>query len=69
MSNHEIDKLETQLRSNGAEAIKISGAGGGGFILALAPEEKMLSLKSFVKGRYHYLNVSITLQGAQVWTT
>lgn len=69
VSNQEIDEIETRLRNNGAEAIKISGAGGGGFILALAPEEKMLSLKDFVKGRYHHLNVSITLQGAQVWTT
>lgn len=40
VSNSQIDKWYTRARKNGAIGGKILGAGGGGFLLLYAPEEK-----------------------------
>lgn len=67
VSNQLIDDVEELLFKHGAEALKISGAGGGGFIMALASEEGILPLRDYVKQNYEYLNVSFTDEGVSSW--
>lgn len=68
MVNNDLLSIEENLYLNGAESVKLSGAGGGGFFLALSSEDKMLSLKKFVANNYNYINVSFTPEGVQAWT-
>lgn len=67
ISNKLIEDIEVSLFNNGAEALKISGAGGGGFIIAFASEERIFDLKSYVQSNYEYLNFSFTNEGVLSW--
>ena len=60
--------MEANLRSLGAEAFKVSGAGGGGYCMVfLSPENRSIFLKSIEKTKkvrpFSFVNV-----GAQAWT-
>ena len=44
VSNQALDELYEHARSNGATAGKVSGAGGGGFMMFMAPPEERLRL-------------------------
>ena len=67
VSNLLTTTIEDGLMSNGAEAIKISGAGGGGFIIALTSSDKILNLRNYVRSNYEYKSFSIVETGAHAW--
>jgi len=49
ISNDTIDKMYTKARSAGALGGKISGAGGGGFLMLYVPRERQNSVRSELK--------------------
>lgn len=67
VTNKKIKEIEKDLYANGASAIKVSGAGGGGFIIALSNSENILNLRKHVQKKYKYRNFSIVEKGAQIW--
>ena len=67
VSNNLIDNLELELMQNGADALKISGAGGGGFMMVLTSSENSLKLRNFVKNKYEYRTFTIVETGAFSW--
>lgn len=68
ISNEYIEKILEQARNHGATSGKVSGAGGGGFILFLTPVDKRLdiikSLDSF-KGRFY--DCQVCSNGVEAW--
>lgn len=68
ISNPEIDALYDFAKANGAKAGKISGAGGGGFIMFAADPLQKYDLKRVLLERGHQaLDISFTQHGAQSW--
>jgi D-glycero-alpha-D-manno-heptose-7-phosphate kinase len=68
ISNTEIDALMNQAMSAGAIAGKVSGAGGGGFIMFIVdPVKKMdlISMLSTQSGRV--VNFTFEKHGVQSW--
>lgn len=49
ISNRKIDNLEKNLLKIGASALKVSGAGGGGFILIISKPEVKLKIINYLK--------------------
>lgn len=69
ISNPEIDALYDYAKANGATAGKISGAGGGGFIMFAADPLDKYDLKNALTQKGHLtLDISFTQQGSQAWT-
>ena len=69
ISNPEIEALYDYAKANGAQAGKISGAGGGGFIMfAVAPVDKYDLKNALAEKGIATLDISFTQQGSQSWT-
>lgn len=69
ISNQSIDELYAAAMEAGATAGKISGAGGGGFMMLFAPPAmrmKVIRALSVLPGRV--INFHFTNAGAQSWT-
>jgi D-glycero-alpha-D-manno-heptose-7-phosphate kinase len=68
ISNSEIDQLYAFARDNGAKAGKISGAGGGGFMMLCVDPVNKFDLKKALDQRGHRVyDVSFSEHGAQAW--
>lgn len=69
ISNSEIDQLYSFARENRAKAGKISGAGGGGFMMLCVDPADKYDLKKALEQRGHRVyDVSFSEHGAQAWT-
>lgn len=69
VSNTEIDSVIKFVSSHGAEAVKISGAGGGGFLLVYfnpVNRQKLIEHASLLDGKIY--PVSFSFEGAESWT-
>lgn len=69
ITNSSIDQIERGLLENGARALKVSGAGGGGFLMIFVdPERKQSILDGLkeLKGSVH--NFQFTNEGVFSWT-
>ena len=68
VSNDDIDSVERLARASGATAMKISGAGGGGFIMMFVdPKNKYHLMHCLAKEAGHVLNFQFTTKGAEAW--
>ena len=69
ISNPEIDELYNYAKTHGAQAGKISGAGGGGFIMFAVDPVNKYDLKIALAAKGHRtLDINFTHEGAQAWT-
>lgn len=69
ITTREIDQLADAAIASGAKAVKISGAGGGGFMMMFVePTHKHQVMKSLegYPGQFH--RFEFTHQGAEAWT-
>ena len=70
ISNPYIEDALEVARAAGATAGKVSGAGGGGFIMFLAPLERRRAVMAALNERgYRTETVRYTAQGATAWRT
>jgi D-glycero-alpha-D-manno-heptose-7-phosphate kinase len=53
VSNREVDELYEQARAAGAVGGKLTGAGGGGFLLLFVPPENHAAVTEALSGRLH----------------
>lgn len=68
ISNPEIEELYDFARANGATAGKVSGAGGGGFMMFCVDPTRKYDLKLALADRGHRVaDVVFTHSGAQAW--
>jgi D-glycero-alpha-D-manno-heptose-7-phosphate kinase len=69
ISNPMIDEIYDAALRNGARAGKVSGAGGGGFMMFFADPEKRMQLIRTLEGfGGTVLNCQFTRHGAESWT-
>jgi D-glycero-alpha-D-manno-heptose-7-phosphate kinase len=69
VSTPEIEKLHTAAINAGARAGIVSGAGGGGFIMFLAPPEKRIRvIRALNEAGGHANDLHLTTDGAESWT-
>lgn len=69
ISNTQIDKIYDFIMANGAKAAKISGAGGGGYMMIICDPKARYSLAQKLKGMDgQVISVEFTERGAQAWT-
>lgn len=69
ISNKKIDDLITKAKNAGAYAGKVSGAGGGGFIMFLVdPVEKLNLIRMLEKEHGKVVNFHFEKNGVQSWT-
>lgn len=69
ISNPEIEQMYQYIMSNGAKAAKISGAGGGGFMMILCDPTKRYDLvRSLQKTQGVVMLTSFTEKGTEAWT-
>ncbi|GAB6392010.1 MAG: dehydrogenase/D-glycero-alpha-D-manno-heptose-7-phosphate kinase [Treponematales bacterium] len=69
ISNPLIDELYSYAMANGAESAKISGAGGGGFMMIYCDPRNRIGLINALKKREgRVLTPSFTEIGTQAWT-
>ena len=69
ITNPEIDKLYNFVMENGAKGAKISGAGGGGFMMMLCdPREKHTVIKKLKKSDGITMAPTICEDGVKAWT-
>ena len=69
ISNNEIEGISKVAFDNNAKAIKVSGAGGGGFMMIFtdpADRERLVKVLKELKGKVY--NFHISLNGAESWT-
>jgi D-glycero-alpha-D-manno-heptose-7-phosphate kinase len=67
ISNSNIDDLYNMARSNGALGGKITGAGGGGFLLLYCPELRQQKVReAFVAYRVPELSFGFDVEGARI---
>jgi D-glycero-alpha-D-manno-heptose-7-phosphate kinase len=70
ISNSQIESALEAARAAGASAGKVSGAGGGGFIMFLVPLERRRAVMAALAERgYRTETVSYTAQGSIAWQT
>jgi D-glycero-alpha-D-manno-heptose-7-phosphate kinase len=68
ISNSFLDKLYDDAVLSGAKSAKISGAGGGGFMMLYCnPCDRVKLVKSLKEKEGHVETVSFTDEGAQAW--
>lgn len=68
ISNHEIDELYQFVKANDALAAKVSGAGGGGFMMIFVDPVKKTDLKAKLENKsLKIYDVSFAKYGAQAW--
>jgi D-glycero-alpha-D-manno-heptose-7-phosphate kinase len=69
ISNARIEELEDMARAGGAIGAKVSGAGGGGFMMFVVPTEKRFALISTLnkQGALAY-PVKFTDRGSETWS-
>ena len=65
VSNTEIDEYYERARKQGALAGKILGAGGGGFLMLLAPPERHAAIADAFPG-HHSTHVELGAHGSEV---
>jgi D-glycero-alpha-D-manno-heptose-7-phosphate kinase len=69
ISNTLIEELYQYVMDNGAESAKISGAGGGGFMMIYGnPRNRVQMINALKKRSYLVLTPSFTEIGTQAWT-
>ena len=69
ISNNQIQKLEESIISSGATSMKVSGAGGGGFVMVLTqPELKHKVIEALQHQPGNIVNFQFTLEGVSSWT-
>lgn len=69
ISNNEIDEIYEFIMNNGAKAAKISGAGGGGFMMIICdPTKKYELVEKLRKKNGKVIITSLTEKGTQAWT-
>jgi D-glycero-alpha-D-manno-heptose-7-phosphate kinase len=69
ISNPHVEKISSLALANGAKALKLSGAGGGGFMMIFAEPTKKLPLMQLLDskgGKVH--KFQLTQTGVQAWT-
>nr|WP_321278098.1 hypothetical protein [uncultured Vibrio sp.] len=68
ISNELIDKIENTVLENGAMSMKVSGAGGGGFIMIFVePEKKLDIINLLVDQPGEVQSFQFTNEGAYSW--
>ena len=68
ITNDEIQSIEVLARAHGATAMKVSGAGGGGFIMMFVdPKNKYYLMQRLSKESGHVQNFQFSLNGAEAW--
>ena len=68
ISSNKISNIFNYAKKNGAEAGKISGAGGGGFMIFFTKPENSAKLKKKLNEYGGYvINCSFTFEGSQSW--
>lgn len=67
--NKDISLILKKLKSLGADAIKVSGAGGGGFFFILTKLENRLKLIKYLKKQNGIITetCNITMEGVKTW--
>ena len=69
ISNEHIERIEALARRNGALAAKVSGAGGGGFLmLVVATERRYRLIAALNEGGAQAFPVKLTERGSEAWT-
>lgn len=69
ISNPEIDEIYNLVMENGGKAAKISGAGGGGFMMIICdPVKKYELVQVLKKTKGKVMVTSFTEKGTQAWT-
>lgn len=69
ISNKEIDKIFDYVMSNGGKAAKISGAGGGGFMMIIVDPTKRFELIEALKEKGGLVfKTMIVEKGTEAWT-
>ena len=69
ISNAEIEKAYQFVMQNGGKAAKISGAGGGGFMMIVCdPAKRYTLVKKLKEQKGAVYTVSFTERGTQAWT-
>ena len=70
VSNPNIDSLIQEARLNGATSAKVSGAGGGGFVLFIVPFEKRNRLINWLREmRGIVMTCTFCEEGSRSWST
>lgn len=68
VSNHQIDEIYDAALSAGAKAGKISGAGGGGFMLFfVSPEQRLDVIQNLTRFDGVFSNCHFSKNGTQAW--
>lgn len=69
ITNPQIEKMYTYIMENGGKAAKISGAGGGGFMMIVCDPKRRYELVQKLKKTEGWVMVtSFTERGTQAWT-
>jgi D-glycero-alpha-D-manno-heptose-7-phosphate kinase len=70
VSNSTVEQVFKLARNNGAVAGKISGAGGGGFLMLMTdPEHRYRLITALNENGVHASPVQFTEAGAEAWAT
>tara|TARA_B100000212_G_scaffold330830_1_gene297462 strand:+ start:168 stop:1193 length:1026 start_codon:yes stop_codon:yes gene_type:complete len=70
ITNRKLDSLIASCFNSGAEACKISGAGGGGFMIIITKPEKRFSINNILKlNNIMTMNFTFTEKGSTIWET
>jgi len=67
VSNAELEKIIARALENGAEAVKVSGAGGGGFLLMLCNPVNRQKLQNSMEEIGKVYPVKLSFAGAESW--
>jgi len=70
ISNEQIDSIIEVLLDLGALGVKVSGAGGGGHLMCLAPENLTIrnEIQNYLQAcRLEYRSIQISEKGSSVW--
>ena len=69
ISNPQIDRMYSYVMENGGKAAKISGAGGGGFMMIVCDPAKRFDLVEKLRETNGKVMVTgFTTRGTQAWT-
>lgn len=69
ISNPSIDEMYNYIMDNGGKAAKVSGAGGGGFMMVICdPKDRYTLIEKLKRSDGKVIIVQFTEKGAQSWT-